>query len=296
MNLHDFEYFNALGDLLSFTAVANQFGVSQPTVTYAVKRLEQDFNCNLILKDKSHRNVALTTEGKILKSHVEIILDELVLTERAIEHSKKQQMHIGFPPIIRAKILSQLLNKKEAIGFLSNFDLISGGSEQLLGQLLDGQIDFSLIGSISPLTHPSLAVKQLYKREFYIFVSADNPLAKKKEISFAEALEYPFILLDEGFVHTEAFQNLNEKYHRKAEILLKFSDLQTIGQLVRSNVGITLMTDFLPFSDMDKIVKIPLIPEDKQTFYVQYTFLRNAILSERLLELTTLLDSLAEKE
>ena len=180
MNLHDFEYFKALGDLLSFTAVASHFGVSQPTVTYAVKRLEQEFNCDLIFKDKSHRTVTLTTEGKILKAHAEHILDEITLTERAIEHSKKQQVHVGFPPIIRAKILSQLLNKKEAIRFLSNFDLVSAGSEQLLNQLLEGQIDFSLIGSIQPLTHPSLAVHRLYTREFYIFASKDNPLAKKK--------------------------------------------------------------------------------------------------------------------
>ena len=62
MNLHDFEYFNALGDLLSFTAVSNHFGVSQPTITYAVKRLEQYYNCNLIYKDPSHRTVVLTDE------------------------------------------------------------------------------------------------------------------------------------------------------------------------------------------------------------------------------------------
>ena len=128
MNLHDFEYFNALGDLLSFTAVSNHFGVSQPTITYAVKRLEQYYNCNLIYKDPSHRTVVLTDEGKILKIHIESILEELALTQRAIEHSKNHQNHIGFPPIIRAKILAQLINDKEAISFLSKFDLVSGGS------------------------------------------------------------------------------------------------------------------------------------------------------------------------
>ena len=38
MNLRDFEYFNALGELLSFTQVATQFNVSQPTISYAMKR------------------------------------------------------------------------------------------------------------------------------------------------------------------------------------------------------------------------------------------------------------------
>ena len=295
MNLHDFEYFNALGDLLSFTAVSNYFGVSQPTITYAVKRLEQYYNCDLIYKDRSHRTVVLTNEGKILKTHIENILDELALTQRAIEHSKNRQLHVGFPPIIRAKILSQLFQKKEAISFLAHFDLISGGSEELLSKLLSGHIDFSLIGSITPLSLPNLEVKRLYKREFYIFVSKENPLASRKEISFEEALEYPFILLDESFVHMEAFKNLNDKYKRKAKILLNFSDIQTIGQLVKSDVGITLMTDFLPFSDMESIVKIPLIPEDKQIFYVQYAYLKNTIIGENLQALMALLDELDEE-
>ncbi|MFZ2811164.1 MAG: LysR family transcriptional regulator, partial [Lactococcus raffinolactis] len=40
MNLRDFEYFSFLGDMLSFTLVAKKFNVSQPSVSYAVKRLE----------------------------------------------------------------------------------------------------------------------------------------------------------------------------------------------------------------------------------------------------------------
>lgn len=70
--------------------------------------------------------------------------------------------------------------------------------------------------------HPNLFVKLLYQREFYIFVSKDNPLASRQEISFKEALDYPFILLDESFVHMEAFQNLNEKYKKKQKFSLIF--------------------------------------------------------------------------
>ncbi|MBM7711765.1 LysR family transcriptional regulator [Enterococcus xiangfangensis] len=296
MNLHDFEYFNTLGNLLSFTAAAKYSGVSQPTITYAVKRLEKHYDCDLIYKDPSHRTVALTNEGKVLKMHIENILDELALIERAIEHSKNKQIPIGFPPIIRVKILTQLLQKKENIDFIANFNFISGGSEELLAKLLSGHIDFSLIGSITPLNHPNLIVKQLYEREFYIFVSKNNPLALREEISFGEALEYPFILLDENYVHMEAFRNLNEKYHKKAKILLSSSDIQTTGQLVKSNVGITLMTDFLPFADMEGLVKVPLIAEDKQTFHVQYSYLKNAFLSEKLQELILLLDGLDESK
>ena len=50
MNLRDFEYFSFLGDVLSFTLVAKKFNVSQPSISYAVKRLEEYYGCNLIEK------------------------------------------------------------------------------------------------------------------------------------------------------------------------------------------------------------------------------------------------------
>ena len=294
MNIRDFEYFNTLGDLRSFTQTANAFHVSQPTISYAIKRLEEYYECDLIKKDDAHRSVLLTKEGRILKSHVLTILDEMIVIERAIERSKKNQINIGFPPIIRAIIFSQLLNKEEAISFISNFHLISGGSSKLLKKLLAGQLDFSLIGSISPLSHPDLTIKLLDKREFYIFTSKDNPLAQKTELSFKETLNYPFILLEEGYVHTKAFENLNNKYQKRAKTLLHFSDVQTIGQLVQSNIGITLMTDFIPFQGMEGLVKIPLIKEDKEIFYVQYAYLKNTVMTEDLNALISILDNLSK--
>ncbi|WP_032800383.1 helix-turn-helix domain-containing protein, partial [Streptococcus sobrinus] len=51
MNLKDFQYFQELAKLNSFTAVAQSFKVSQPTITYAVKRLKDYFNCDLFIKD-----------------------------------------------------------------------------------------------------------------------------------------------------------------------------------------------------------------------------------------------------
>ena len=60
MNIKDFEYFSFLGDVLSFTLVAKKFNVSQPSISYAVKRLEEYYGCNLIEKSSIHRSVLLT--------------------------------------------------------------------------------------------------------------------------------------------------------------------------------------------------------------------------------------------
>ncbi|MBO6348088.1 LysR family transcriptional regulator [Enterococcus casseliflavus] len=293
MNIRDLEYFNALAEMLSFTQVAHKFAVSQPTVSYAIKRLEEHYGCDLIVREASHRSISLTTEGEILKAHAQYILDEFVTLDRAIDHAKNNRTHIGLPPIIRSKVFSKLLDEKEIIRFISNFHLVSGGSNELLSKLLSGKIDFSLLGSVNPLVHPNLQVKLLHQQEFFIFVSKENPLAEKKEISFEEAAEYPFILLEKGYTHMRAFQNLSEKSKKKPEVPFYFSDVQTIGQLVSSNIGITLMTEFPVFQEMEGLVKIPLVPEDKEIFYIQYAYLKSAMLNQEVQKLIRILDELS---
>lgn len=293
MNIRDLEYFNALADMLSFTQVAHKFAVSQPTVSYAVKRLEEHYGCDLIVREASHRFISLTAEGEILKAHAQYILDEFVTLDRAIDHAKNNRTHIGLPPIIRSKVFSKLLDEKEIIRFISKFHLVSGGSNELLSKLLSGKIDFSLLGSVNPLVHPNLQVKLLHQQEFFIFVSKENPLAGKKEISFEEAAEYPFILLEKGYTHMRAFQNLSEKSKKKPEVPFYFSDVQTIGQLVSSNIGITLMTEFPVFQEMEGLVKIPLVPEDKEIFYIQYAYLKSAMLNQEVQKLIRILDELS---
>lgn len=293
MNIRDLEYFNALADMLSFTQVAHKFAVSQPTVSYAVKRLEEHYGCDLIVREASHRSISLTTEGEILKAHAQYILDEFVTLDRAIDHAKNNRTHIGLPPIIRSKVFSKLLDEKEIIRFISKFHLVSGGSNELLSKLLSGKIDFSLLGSVNPLVHPNLQVKLLHQQEFFIFVSKENPLAGKKEISFEEAAEYPFILLEKGYTHMRAFQNLSEKSKKKPEVPFYFSDVQTIGQLVSSNIGITLMTEFPVFQEMEGLVKIPLVLEDKEIFYIQYAYLKSAMLNQEVQKLIRILDELS---
>ncbi len=293
MNIRDLEYFNALADMLSFTQVAHKFAVSQPTVSYAVKRLEEHYGCDLIVREASHRSISLTTEGEILKAHAQYILDEFVTLDRAIDHAKNNRTHIGLPPIIRSKVFSKLLDEKEIIRFISKFHLVSGGSNELLSKLLSGKIDFSLLGSVNPHVHPNLQVKLLHQQEFFIFVSKENPLAGKKEISFEEAAEYPFILLEKGYTHMRAFQNLSEKSKKKPEVPFYFSDVQTIGQLVSSNIGITLMTEFPVFQEMEGLVKIPLVAEDKEIFYIQYAYLKSAMLNHEVQKLIRILDELS---
>ncbi|MFG7388422.1 LysR family transcriptional regulator [Lactococcus lactis] len=82
LNLRDLEYFYQLSKLRSFTNVAKHFRVSQPTISYAIKRLETYYDCDLFYKDSSHQVVDLTPEGELLAMRTNEILSELNHTKK----------------------------------------------------------------------------------------------------------------------------------------------------------------------------------------------------------------------
>ena len=112
MNLRDLEYFYQLGKLKSYTGAAQYFKVSQPTISYAIKRLETELGCDLIIKDPSHRTAELTLQGDIFQSHVEDVLLQIKTAVNEVHQSLNPMMTVGFPPIICNYILTELLEQK----------------------------------------------------------------------------------------------------------------------------------------------------------------------------------------
>ena len=64
MNIRDLNYFYQLSQLKSFTQVAKRYHVSQPTTSYAIKRIEEYYQYSLIEKNSINRVVKLTKQGE----------------------------------------------------------------------------------------------------------------------------------------------------------------------------------------------------------------------------------------
>ena len=249
MNLKDLQYFYDLCQVQSYTDVAKQHKVSQPSISYAIKRLEEAYNCKLIHHDPSHRSFKLTYQGEILLEHTKLILPEISSAHKEINRSLAHYSTVGFPPIIM-QYLFAALNEEKEFDFLKKVRPIRGGSLELLDLLLKGELDASLLGLIEPFNHPLLEMRELFQKEIYVVLSKDHPLSTAMSLSFEELLDQPFILLDEHFVHLKAFDILNQKYQNKAEIFFKSEDIVIIKELLKKGIGVSLLAD-IALSDED---------------------------------------------
>ena len=189
-------------------------------------------DCDLVIKDPSHRTAELTLQGDIFQSHVEDVLLQIKTAVNEVHQSLNPMTTVGFPPIICNYILTELLEQNENLEPFSQVKAIRGGSRSLMMKLLDGQIDFSLLGSLIPLKNDQLVIHQLFTKDFYVVLSKNHPLAKQKELSFQDILFEKFILLDEHNIHLTAFNHLNHRYHDQASVLFKIDDVSVIKQMV----------------------------------------------------------------
>ena len=274
MNLKDLYYFYDLSNLQSFTEVARKNGVSQQSISYAIKRLEKEFHCQLLVHDPSHRTFKLTPQGDILLRHVKKALPEIQGAQKEILRSISPYDTIGFPPLI----IDYLVRKEPAFienaSALRNIHPIQEGSIELLNLLSKGELDASFIGSLEPIIDKRFSVKTLMTSDLYYILPSGHSLADKEAIAFSDVLNENFIILDEHFVHLKAFQHLNNQYHHAATPFFQTDDINLLKQLLRKKIGISLLSEIAITKEDKDLISIPMVKEERMSLYVSLLTLK----------------------
>ena len=274
MNLKDLYYFYDLSNLQSFTEVARKNGVIQPSISYAIKRLEKEFHCQLLVHDPSHRTFKLTPQGDILLRHVKKALPEIQGAQKEILRSLSSYNTIGFPPLI----IDYLVRKEPAFienaSALRNIHPIQEGSIELLNLLSMGELDASFMGSLEPIIDKRFSVKTLMTSDLYYILPSGHSLADKEAIAFSDVLNENFIILDEHFVHLKAFQHLNNQYHHAATPFFQTDDINLLKQLLRKKIGISLLSEIAITKEDKDLISIPMVKEERMSLYVSLLTLK----------------------
>src|SRR5699024_12724394 len=69
-------------------------------ITLAIKRLENEYQTKFFLRDRSHKELILTKDGKQFDRHVVTILNELEIARKEISRNQEQMIRLGLAPII----------------------------------------------------------------------------------------------------------------------------------------------------------------------------------------------------
>ena len=291
MNIKELYYYHDLVRTKNFSQVAADFNISQPTVTMAIKRLEESFGTTFFMRDRSHHQLTVTSTGLQFDQHVQRIIEELEIAQKELARAKQERISFGLPPIIGSWYFPRFTPALLQAGLLNQLEVVDHGSASLLQLLAKGELDLALLGSLQPFQQPSLRARVIDKAPIRIIVAKDHPLAAFKDgVSFAQAAQYPFITLDDEYVHAQAFRQAARLARVRPKIVFKTSDVQILKALVANHSGISFLTD-LALDGNDGLAAFPLTDGSQPEFIISLAARANRLLTPNAQRLWSILET-----
>ncbi len=190
MELRQLEYFCKIADTGSFNEAARRLNMSQPPLSYQIKRLEAELNVPLLAR--TSRGVELTEAGRLLYRRASSLLEYARSTrEEVSEAGKRRVLRMGITSTTVPTILPYITRFVQRCPDV-NFEVRDGASMTLLQHLLDGIIDVSV--ARTPLRLDEVNVLSLGSEGMIAVSPPGLPVEKEGAIHLSDLLDCPLIL------------------------------------------------------------------------------------------------------
>jgi DNA-binding transcriptional LysR family regulator len=186
VELHEVRYFLALCDTLNFRRAAERCNVTQPALTRAIQKLEQEFGGLLFMRDR--RPMQLTELGRLIRPQMQEILEVTETVSRAAKQllaPDGMPLRLGVMRTIGPAVFSQFVTAFHSANPSIRLTLHDGAPRRLCELLQDGEIDAAVTAQPEPYLD-GLCVRALYQEQFNVACGPDHPFAGRQGIRLAE--------------------------------------------------------------------------------------------------------------
>lgn len=160
INPQDIRYFLEIAQTENLSHAAVRLGVSQPSLTVAIHRLEQSLNAQLLIR--SRRGVQLTPAGRHLIAHSRRFLEmweELKSETHGAQNEVRGHFTVGSHPSVALYSLPEVLSKAMSTYPDLHIELKHDLSRKILEGIANIRIDLGVV--INPVRHPDLILKKM---------------------------------------------------------------------------------------------------------------------------------------
>ena len=286
MEMQQIRYFLAVCDQGTITHAAQQTYVSQPSLTQAIKKLEDEIGGELFTRTRS--GCQLTPLGRLVEPNLRKIYKDLQSTKaEAIRFNRLNTipLRIGLMTTIGAQLLSPCLAWYQQEYPNIELELIIDSEKELLKQLDSGQLDL-VISAPSQLPTPPYHLTRLYEERYVVAFTNTHRFNQIQKIDL-KALQSEAYLdrlnceLREDLKYICQHQEINlyAAYRSNSE--------EWILHMVRTGIGVALMPEYtLPKPSTDICYRYLCEPEITRQVY--------AIQTSAKLELESLITKLSK--
>jgi DNA-binding transcriptional LysR family regulator len=183
MEMHHIRYFLAVADELNFTKAAEKCNVSQPSLTRAIKLLEEELGGLLFHRERAHTR--LSDLGQMMRPYLQQIYDETHQAKR-LAHDftclKKSTLKLGIMCTIAPNAIIQLIRSIQLHHPGVELQLCDGKASDLQDRLLGGGLEVAVYCIPGQEPDDRLHAMPLFREQIVIAIHPNHRLAKAQTI------------------------------------------------------------------------------------------------------------------
>ncbi len=270
MTLRHIKIFTAVFRCSSVTKAAAELHLAQPSVSLAVKELEEYYGVRLF--ERIGRSISPTEAGKEFYGyalHIVSLFDEM---EKKIRNwDTVGSLRIGASITIGTRILPVLLKEFRKEYPELRTEAFVGRSQAIEQRILDNAADIGLIENQPG--NPDLCAIPFMQDELCAVVPPDHPLAgRKKAAALEELAQYPFLMREKGSAGREILDACFEVSQLSVRPVLESSSTQAIVSSVAEGLGVAVLPYLLVRKDIAEgtVSQVPLVHPLRRSLNIIY--------------------------
>ncbi len=244
--LEDIKYFLFVSETLNITRASELAGITQPALSYSVKRLERELGGPLLIRLKN--GVQLTKLGESFAQRGRALLFEWGEIKALVSNEKGAvvgKYSLGVHPSVALYTLEHFLPELDRSFPNLEFNLEHGLSREITKKVINWELDFGII--VNPKKHPDLIIKELCQDRVALFSHS-----KKKSSR---------LIYDSELIQSNSILKKLQKSQHKFKHQLTSGNLEVIAKLTSIGYG----TGILPERVAKQYKNLSIV--DEQIFF-----------------------------
>lgn len=259
MEMAQLEYFSRVVQEKSFSKAADKVFRTQPAVSIAIRRLEEEIGLPLL--DRTQKTPVLTEAGKVVYDYAQRILglrDQVGQAIAEMQSLKRGLIRVGANESTSLYLLPELILKFRERHPEVKVEISRLVSHRLPREVSERNIDFALMAS-----EPSdrdLEAFPLLKDELVLIMSPKHPLAGRPSVKIKDLGNEPFVAHNVKSGSRVKVIEAFARQHTPLNITLELATIETIKRFVQKRVGLAFVPRMCVREELERgvLVSVPV--------------------------------------
>lgn len=240
MTLNELRYIVAVAQERNFRRAAEKSFISQPALSLAIQKLEEELGVLIFERGKSE--ISVTPAGAQIVEQAQRVLEEAGRLREIAKQGTDQLsgvLRVGIIYSVGPYLLPDLIPALKKLAPKMPLEVEENITGNLDALLRNGKLDVIIIAL--PYGDAGIRTLPLYDEPFEVVVSSDHRWASRRSIKAQELADEKVLLLDSGHCFSNQVAEACPELSRKGAEIQQGTSFETIRNMAASGLGITVL-------------------------------------------------------